>query len=131
MEDSVNHFILVGIYGIISVICISIIMMVLNDMKIQDLFLFQKQNDAGHHFYLTEKEIVKINVLKQEVEYNSQFDPLNYIELYENNHVEKDLLNKVEVYGYVNTSMRGVYPITYVIRHNDIVSKKEVSFKVV
>ena len=43
MEDSVNHFIMVGLYGIISVICISIIMMVLNDMKIQDFFLFQKQ----------------------------------------------------------------------------------------
>ena len=130
MEDSVNQFIMMVIYAIISFICISIVMMILNGNDIQNLFLFH-ENDAGNQFYLSEREKVIINVLNNEIHIGEEFNPLDCIELYFEGKIQCDLLKEVEVYGYVNTKVQGIYPMTYVIRHNDIVSQKEVSFKVI
>lgn len=131
MEDSVNQFIMMVIYAIISFICIGIVMMILNGNDIQNLFLFKNNNDAGNHFYLSEREKVIINVLNNEIHIGEEFNPLDCIELYFEGKIQKDLLEEVEVYGYVNTKVQGIYPMTYVIRHNEIVSQKEVSFKVI
>lgn len=127
MEETVEQFMMSIIYAIIAITCISIISMSLDHLCLNDLFIYS-HTDAGNHFKLKDQDYVIIQLHNNQLEKNSEFNPMDYIDLYYSNTIKNELKQYVDVYGYVNTSISGEYPVTYVIRYNDIVSRKEVNF---
>ncbi len=130
MEETVTNYMMMILYAMIAIVLASIVHMSIEKMNIEDVFYQQKTYDAGNHFYLSERERANIHVLRTDVKKNSEFSALDYIDIYYKNQINNELKDEVNVYGYVNTSECGVYPLTYVIRINDILTKKEVSFVV-
>ena len=130
MEETVTNYMMMILYALIAIVLASIVDMSIENMNVQDVFNSHKTHDAGNHFYLSERERANIHVLRTDVKKNSEFSALDYIDIYYKNQINNELKDEVNVYGYVNTNECGVYPLTYVIRINDILTKKEVSFVV-
>ncbi len=129
MSDTVEQVLMFFLYGLIAIFCLGILMTSIDRFDLNDLFVLSDV-DAGRHFTLKERDFVYIKVKDTQLSKNCVFDPLDYVDLYYQDRIKNDLKKDMKVYGYVNTSIKGNYMITYVITHHDIVSRKEVCFEV-
>ncbi len=128
MDETIQQHMMAGVYAIISVLIIGGIYEMIQQKSIKNVLPKATHIELVDTKDLASKTKPIIEIKDTCIKQYQSFYPLDYIIV--RNIPEQYLERITQVYGNVNTLEKGLYHVTYVVKYDGVISKKETTFVV-